>query len=385
MLATAMAVSARAPRHSSAYYTTWAERFAQSQMAHDPELRMADGVKEPKWDYTQVLIGKAMLQTYQATQKEEYLQYVLDFADYFIDENGGIKTYKMEDFNIDRVNGGSMLYVLQEIKPEERFERAIEMLRKQLGLQPRTKEGGFWHKKIYPKQMWLDGLYMGEPFYTRYAVAHGQRELLDDVLVQFRTIDSHTYNPQSGLNYHGWDESRKQEWADKTTGCSPNYWGRSMGWYLMAMVDVLEFMPKDHPAYQEISAMLQRSAQNLLRYQDKESHMWYQVLDKQQEEGNYLETTCSAIFCYTFAKGANLGILDKKYRKEAQLIFDGIISKKVVADGEWWDLTDCCAVAGLGGKPYRSGTYDYYIHERIRNNDPKGVGPMIFAALELAK
>jgi len=385
MLLTAIAVSARSPKHTSAYYTTWAERFAQSQMAHDPELRMADGVKQPKWDYTQTLVGKAMLQTYQATGKEDYLKYVLEFADYFITEDGQIKTYRPEDCNIDRVNGGSMLYVLRDIRPEKRYDLAIETLRKQLYEQPRTSEGGFWHKKIYPNQMWLDGLYMGEPFYTRYSVVNDDKKGLDDVMKQFTVVDAHTYNPQSGLNYHGWDESHEQKWADKTTGCSPNYWGRSMAWYLMAMVDVLEYMPEDHPAHQMILRMLQRSSANILKYQDKKSHMWYQVLDKPKGEGNYLETTCSAIFCYVFAKGANNGWLAPKYKKEAQLIFDSIINRRVETDGQWWNLTWCCSVAGLGGKPYRDGTYEYYIHERIGKNDPKGVGPMIFAALELAK
>lgn len=378
-------LAAKAPKHTSAYYLTWAERFAQSQMAHDPKLSMADGVKAPKWDYTQALLAKSVLQTYKQTGKEEYLKYVLEFADYFIPGNGSIETYKLEDFNIDRVNGGSFLFPLLEIMPEERYREAIELLYKQLCEQPRTSEGGFWHKKIYPYQMWLDGLYMGEPFYARYAVENKKTELLDDVLLQFRTVDQHTYDPKSGLNYHGWDESRKQLWADPETGCSPNFWGRSMGWYLMAMVDVLDVMPKDHPAYNEILGMLQRSAKNILRYQDKKSRMWYQVLDKQDAPGNYLETTCSAIFCYTFIKGANRGFLPASYKKEAQRIFDGIIAKKVVDDGQWWDLTGCCAVAGLGGKPYRSGSYSYYINEPIRSNDPKGVGPMILAALELAR
>lgn len=389
-------------KHNSQYYLDYATRFADSQMAHDPQLWQADGMKKPKWDYTQALIAKAMLQAYQATGKEKYLKYVQEFADYFIHDDGTIETYKKSDFNIDRVNGGSFLYVMNDIQPEERFQKAIDILYDQLKDHPRTNEGGFWHKKIYPHQMWLDGLYMAEPFYCRYAKEHGdslgtfriEHPFVQatfnrgywDIILQFSLIDRHTYDLASGLNYHGWDESHEQAWSDSITGCSPHFWGRSMGWYVMAMVDVLDNMPKEHPGYTVLQAMLERSAKNLLKYQDKKTHLWYQVLDKQGEAGNYQEATCSAIFCYAFAKAANQGYLPKCYKKKAQQIFDGLVKNLVVenADGTI-SLTQCCSVAGLGGKPYRSGSYEYYIGEPIRNDDPKGIGPIIFAALELAK
>ena len=390
----------QAKKHDAAYYQTWAVRLADSQMKHDPQLWMSDGVKQPKWDYTQGLIAKAMLQVYQVNPKPEYMDYVREFADYFILDDGTIRTYKMQDYNIDRVNGGTFLYVMNDIRPEPRFEKAIDKLFEQLKGQPRVTEGGFWHKKIYTHQMWLDGLYMGEPFYSRYAAEHALEPAeieagdfrgvvnfgFDDILRQFRVVDKHTYDPKTGLNYHGWDESREQQWADKTTGCSPNFWGRAMGWYLMAMVEVLDYMPKDHEGYQELIGMLQRSAANILKYQDKKTHLWYQVLDRPGAEGNYQESTVSAMFCYVFAKAANKGYLPKKYYKEAQKVFDGIVTNKIEEDGQgFWNLIDCCSVAGLGGKPYRSGTYEYYINERIGKNDPKGVGPLIFAALELGK
>lgn len=400
-LLSATLLSAACPKgHTPQYYKMWAKRFADSQMAHDPQLWMSDGVKQPKWDYTQVLLAKAMLQVYQATGEERYMEYVQEFADYFIAEDGSIKTYKLTDYNIDRVNGGSFLFIMHDLRPEERYMKACDLLFEQLKSHPRVKEGGYWHKKIYTHQMWLDGLYMAQPFYSRYAKEHvlepSEVEAGDykgtvdwgwnDIALHFRTVDSHTYDPKSGLNYHGWDESKEQRWADPNTGCSPHFWGRAMGWYVMAMVDVLENIPAEHPAHQEILKMLQRSAKNLLKYQDKKTHLWYQVLDMQKAEGNYQEATCSAIFCYAFAKAANRGYLPKSYMKEAEKIFDGLIRNKVTADGKGnYDLNGCCAVAGLGGNPYRDGTYDYYIHEPIRSNDPKGVGPMIFAALELAK
>ena len=386
--------------HQTQYYNDWVVRLAESQMQHDPLLWMADGVKQPKWDYTQGLMAKAMLQAYQLTNTTKYLDYVQEFADYFIDNEGNIRTYKMADYNIDRVNGGTFLYTMNDIHPEERYQKAIDRLFMQLKGQPRVKEGGFWHKKIYTHQMWLDGIYMGEPFYARYASEHELKPEevhagdyqgtvgfgFDDILLQFEVVDRHTYDPKTGLNYHGWDESREQQWANKETGCSPNFWGRAMGWYMMAMVDVLDYMPQDHPGYKKILAMLKRSAKNIQKYQDPKTHLWYQVLDKPGEEGNYQETTCSAMFCYVFAKAANRGYLPKKYFIEAERIFDGIVSEKLKKDEKgYWNLVDCCSVAGLGGKPYRSGTYEYYINERIGSNDPKGVGPLMFAALELGK
>ena len=366
-------------------YLYYAKRFTDSQIKHDPQLWMADGVQKPKWDYTQGLIAKAVTTAYIATGDTAYLNYVRDFADYFIEEDGSIKTYKKSDYNIDRVNGGSFLYVYYSICPEPRIAAAIDTLYCQLLTHPRTTEGGFWHKKIYPWQMWLDGLYMAEPFYCQYAATHGLQEAFDDIQLQFETIDRHTYDSLSGLNYHGWDESKEQTWANKETGCSANFWGRSMGWYVMAMVDVLDNMPEDHPAYQSIKSMLQRSATNLLRYQDEDTHLWYQVLNEQEREGNYIESTCSAIFCYTFAKGANKGYLPESFRAEAEKIFDGIIKNLVIenADGTL-SLTHCCSVAGLGGKQQRDGSFEYYISEPQRNDDPKGIGPLILAAIELS-
>lgn len=379
-------LSLNAAKHEPAYYLSYAKLFSRSQMEHYPELWRTDNVKEPKWDYTQALMAKAMLQTYLATGDQHCLDYVMEFAEYFIDEGGEIRTYKMGDFNIDRVNGGSFLFLLNDIKEDKRWEMACDRLFEQLQEQPRTSEGGFWHKKIYPHQMWLDGLYMAEPFYTRYAAEHNMDKGFEDVATQFRLIDKYTYDKKTGLNYHGWDESREQKWADPETGCSPNFWGRSMGWYIMAMVDVLDYMPEGENR-DMILKMLKRSAKNILKYQDKKSHMWYQLIALPKQEGNYLESTCSAIFCYAFAKAANRGYLPKKYKKEAQKIFDGMVDNVIELDEKGFaTLTNCCSVAGLGGeKRYRDGSIEYYLSEPIIDDDPKGVGPIIMAAIELSK
>lgn len=381
-----LSLFAKTPKHEPAYYLSYARMFATSQMEHYPELWRTDNVKEPKWDYTQALVAKAMLQAYQTTGNGAYFDYVLKFADEFIDNEGNIKTYKMHDFNIDRVNGGSFLFVLNDIKPDKRWDLANDRLFEQLQEQPRTKEGGFWHKKIYPHQMWLDGLYMAEPFYIRYAVEHNMDKGVQDVATQFRLVDKYTYDKKSGLNYHGWDESHEQKWSDPVTGCSPNFWSRSMAWYIMAMVDVLDYMPEGENR-EMLLKMLKRTAKNLLKYQDKRTHMWYQLTALPKEKGNYLESTSSAIFCYAFAKAANRGYLPKKYKKEAQKIFDGMVNNVFVfQDEKTISLDNCCAVAGLGGKPrYRDGSVAYYLNEPIIKDDPKGIGPIIMAAIELSK
>lgn len=367
-------------------YLQWATRIADSQMRHNPELWMADFVKKPKWDYTQGLVAKAMLQAYETTDDTAYLGYVKQFADYFVGSDGSIRTYKLDTYNIDRVNGGNFLYDLYRYYPEERFLQAIELLRSQLLTQPRTEEGGFWHKNIYPHQMWLDGLYMGEVFYARYAATTGDYALFDDIVNQFMVVDKHTLDAKTGLNYHGWDESKEQAWADPRTGCSPNFWSRSIGWYAMALCDVLEYMPSSHPKRAELQAILERVCKSLMRFQDKRTGMWYQVTNYPKRTGNYLESTASAMFCYAMAKGARLGYLDESYLTVARNTFRGMTEQVVRANADGTvSLTQCCAVAGLGGKPYRDGTYVYYVGETVRDDDPKGIGPFLMAAIELSK
>lgn len=384
-----MGCSTHATQEPKTDYLQCAERIAQSEIQHNPELWMADFLTKPKWDYTQGLIAKAMLETYLATGDTTYLAYVEAFADYFIQEDGAIRTYDLTKYNLDRVNGGNFLYLLDSIDSQPRYQAAIRLLRSQLATQPRTTEGGFWHKQIYPSQMWLDGLYMAEPFYAHYALWDSTADadaIFDDVVLQFSVVDAHTLNPATGLNYHGWDESHAQAWADSLTGCSPHTWGRAEGWYVMAICDVLDYLPQGHTGRAKLIAILNRVCTALLRYQDPTTGMWYQVPDLPEAEGNYTESTCSAMFCYALAKGARMGYLPAEYRTIAARAFDGLWRSAVVENEDGTlSLTRCCAVAGLGGTPYRSGTYDYYIHEKIRDNDPKGIGPLILAALELNK
>lgn len=367
-------------------YLSWAKKIADSEMKHNPELWMSDFVKTPKWDYTQGLVAKSMMEIYNVTQDKKYYEYVKAFADFFVNENGEILTYKSTDYNIDRLNGGNFLFEMYNQTRQIKYLKAIELLRSQLKTHPRVSEGAFWHKKVYPHQVWLDGLYMGSPFYTRYAAIFDKPAIFDDVYTQFKICDKYTLDKKTGLNFHGWDESKTQKWADSITGQSPHFWSRSMGWYMMAIVDVLEYFPMDHPARPELIKILNRLSVSLLKYQDKKTGMWYQVTNLPKRKGNYLESTGTTMYCYAMARGANKGYLPKKFKKVAEKTFAGLIkySTQENEDGTI-SITRACSVAGLGGNPYRDGSFEYYINEPVRSDDPKVIGPFILAALELAK
>ena len=367
-------------------YKDWALKIAQTQIKHNPELWMSDFVKTPKWDYTQGLIAKSLMELYLFTNDKKYYEYVKEFADFFVNDNGEIKTYKVDDYNIDRLNGGNFLFDIYNQTRNVKYLKAIELLRSQLKTHPRVSEGAFWHKKVYPHQIWLDGLYMGSPFYCRYAAIFDKPALFDDVYRQFKIADKYTLDPKTGLNYHGWDESKTQKWANTKTGQSPNFWSRSIGWYMMAIVDVLDYFPIDHPNRPDLILILNRLSNNLLKFQDKKTSMWYQVTNMPKKKGNYLESTGTIMYCYAMAKGANKGYLPKKFKTEAEKIFNGITKYSTQANEDGTiSITRCCSVAGLGGNPYRDGSYEYYISEPVRNDDPKAVGPFILAAIELAK
>ncbi|MBO4518680.1 MAG: glycoside hydrolase family 88 protein [Paludibacteraceae bacterium] len=366
-------------------YLQLAEQLAQSEMVHNEQLWTCDGDAKPKWEYTPTLMARAFVELYEATDDTVYLAHAQQFADQFIGADGTILTYQQSLYNMDRIQGGNFLILLNSINPKPEYSLAIETLRDQLRTQPRTTEGGFWHKQVYEHQMWLDGLFTGTTFYARYAAWKPEPEAWSDIANQFLIIDAHT-RKANGLNHHGWDESRQMGWSDSITGCSPETWGRAEGWYVMALCDVLELMPADQPGREALTAILNRVMEALMKVQDKETHLWYQVPDRAAEEGNYLESTCSAMYCYAMAKGARLGLLPKSYLQEAKQVLQGLKTHKLRLDEDGTlSLIDCCAVAGLGGNPYRDGTYNYYVHERIRANDPKGVAPLILACIELAK
>ena len=363
----------------------WSERLAKTLMKQHPEAYQIDDKKQPKWDYVHGLVMTSFEQLYKKTDNKAYFDYLKGYYDATIQSDGSIPSYKLESYNIDMLPAGNALFYLYEKTNEPQYLQALKTLRSQLDTHPRTNEGGFWHKKIYPSQMWLDGLYMGSPFYAQYTLKFEGGKNFDDIAKQFELVQKNMIDSKTGLLYHGWDESRKMDWANKETGNSPNFWSRSLGWYVMALVDVLDYLPENHPKHQELVTYLNQISEAIAKQQDV-SGLWYQVTDQGNREGNYLEASGSAMFSYAFAKGANKGYLPKEYEKIAEKAFDGMIKNlvKVTPEGHVI-ITQACAVAGLGGNPYRDGSYEYYINERKKDNDPKATGPFILAALELNK
>lgn len=354
----------------------WSVRMAESVMTRKPVL-------SDEWHYELGLMLKSFERLWRQTGEERYYAYIKNNMDQFIAEDGSIRTYEVEEFNIDQINAGKMLFPLYAETGEERYRRAADTLRKQLRLHPRTSEGGFWHKQIYPYQLWLDGVYMGGPFLTQYGVAFDDHEAFDEVTREILLVARYTRDPATGLLYHGWDEKREQIWADPVTGLSANFWGRAMGWYAMALVDVLDDLPEDHSDYGAVVRVLQDLAEAVSKVQDPVTGLWYQVVDKPTYEGNYLEGSASSMFTYALAKGVRQGHLEEKYLDVAQRAYDGLLTHLITVEDGLVSLNQICAVAGLGGKQQRDGSFEYYMSEPVVANDPKGVGPFIMASLEM--
>ena len=337
----------------------------------------------PKWTYEQGVVLDAINKMWYATGDPKYFRHIQKGMDYWIDGDGSHKDYHLEEYNIDHITPGMAMLTLYRVTGQEKYRRMAELLRSQLKSHPRTKEGGFWHKKIYPSQMWLDGLYMAEPFYAEYSAVFGE-DNWTDIANQFAWMEKNARDEKTGLLYHGWDESKQQRWADKTTGRSPHFWGRAMGWYAMGLVDTLEHFPKDHPRRAELIAILNREAAAIEKVQDPKSGVWWDILDLGGREKNYLESSGSAMFVYALTRGVREGYLPERFMKTAVRGWEGIKTEfiKKNANGET-DWHGTVSVSGLGGKPYRDGSYDYYVSEKVRVNDAKGIGPAIKAALEM--
>jgi unsaturated rhamnogalacturonyl hydrolase len=363
----------------------WSKRIADSFLDRHPDAVTYDsGAPSQKWNYEQGLMLHALNEMWKHSGEKKYFEFIQKNLDLYIGDSGNIKTYKMSDYNLDNIGPGrAMLAVYQETK-QQKYRAAADSLYMQLKNQPRTNEGGFWHKKIYPYQMWLDGLFMAEPFYSRYAVLSGQSGQFDDITNQFIWITKHTKDDQTQLLYHAWDESKIQKWANPQTGKSPSFWGRAMGWYAMALVDVLDIIPVSHPKRKDLVKMFQDFSETILKYRDAKSLLWYQVIDQPDKSGNYLEASASCMFAYCFAKGANKGLLDKKFFTAAEQTFQKITGTFVSYDSKGMiDLHGTCRGVGLGGNPYRDGSYQYYISETQRTNDMKGIGPFLLTAIEI--
>ncbi|WIM40209.1 glycoside hydrolase family 88 protein [Paenibacillus sp. PK4536] len=354
----------------------WAAQMSDSVIKRNPELKH-------KWEYDNGVIFKGMELVYALTQDRKYLDYIRTNMDFFIEESGGIRSYRVDEYNIDHVNNGKLLFPLYRETGEERYRQAADLLRQQLMKHPRTSEGAFWHKQIYPYQIWLDGLYMGAPFYAEYIREFADIKDYSDVTQQFKLCYQHTRDAQTGLLYHAWDEKKEQPWCDPTTGLSKNFWGRSMGWFVMALVDVLDILPEDQEDRATIIQMLSETMEALMKVQDQASGVFYQVLNLPDAKGNYLEASASCMILYAVAKGLRKGYLPERYQVKAEQIRKGIIEEFITITEEGLiNLNKTCQVAGLGGKDKRDGTYAYYISEPIICNDPKGIGAFILAMAE---
>lgn len=339
-----------------------------------------------KWTYDAAFLARSVYEVCRVTGKSVYWDYFRKYMDSFILPDGSIPMYQKEAYNLDLVQPGRNLLILFKKTGELKYRNALMLLVDQMKSQPRTPEGGFWHKQIYPNQMWLDGLYMAQPFLAEYASEFKDPVLFNDIVRQFTLCYERTLDVKTGLLYHAWDQSRVQKWSDPVTGHSPNFWSRAMGWYMMGLVDVLDYIPVDHPGRAGLIKILNNVSEALLKVRDDSSGLWYQVLNMGGKEGNYLEASGSLMFIYSFAKGARMGYLDSSWRRVAEVSFQGVLTHLIKEnDRGVLDLYFTCGGCGLGGNPYRDGSYQYYVTEKVVENDSKGVAPFILAAIELGR
>lgn len=337
------------------------------------------------WNYIDGCMILAILETYKTTKEEKYLKFADAYIDYRVKEDGTITGYSVEKYNLDDINAGKTLFELYDLTGKEKYRKAIDLIYSQLEGQPRTKEGNFWHKKIYPNQVWLDGLYMAQPFYMEYETRFHEKQNYKDIFQQFFIVAEKMRDEKTGLYYHAYDSSREMFWCDKETGLSKNFWLRALGWYSMALLDTLYKADSSYgEEYEKLKQIFMDLMDSMLKFQD-ESGMWYQVVNLGGKEKNYLETSGSAIMAYSLLKGTRLGFLPEKYREYGKKAFDGICEKYLSTEEGKMSLGGICLVAGLGGPNKRDGSYEYYMSEPIVKDDAKGVGPFLLAYTELRK
>lgn len=331
-----------------------------------------------KWSYDIGVVLKGIEEAYLRTTDARLLAYIEHTMDAYVEEDGSICYYKPEEMNIDYLNNGKILLFLSEYSSNPKYEKAAHQLWHQLEQMPRTKEGGFWHKKIYPEQMWLDGLYMGAPFYAAYSKKYRQGQDNDDIVHQFELCFEHMRDEKTGLLYHAWDSSRTQFWANPTTGLSPHFWGRSMGWYVLALIDTIAILPETYEKRDRLVEIYTQVMTALFRVRDEVSHVWYQVLELPKRTGNYLEASASSMIVASAYKALNLGVLDATWAQQVDESAQGIEETFVLQTTEGWtNLIRNCEVAGLGGADKRDGSFTYYVSEPIVTNDFKGLGAYI--------
>ena len=359
-------------RESTPEYTVWnIEKVRQGKPA--------------SWNYIDGCMMTALLSMSEITGDSQYADFAEHYIDWFVQEDGSIRSYEQETYNLDDLNEGRVLFPLYAATGKEKYKKAAELLHRQLVNQPRTFEGNFWHKAIYPNQVWLDGLYMAQPFYAMYVKNLGNGDY-SDTLRQIETVRARMRDEKSGLYYHGYDASRKAFWADPETGRSKNFWLRSIGWFAVALADLCEILPEGEDN-EKLRAIFRELMEGVARWADPETGLYWQVVDQGGREGNYLETSGSSMLAYAMLKGARLGVLDKEYAAKGEKTFRGIVDRYLsFTDGEL-NLGGICLVAGLGpeNNRRRDGSYEYYISEPVVQNDAKGVAPFLLAYTEIKR
>ena len=341
------------------------------------------------WNYIDGCMILALLEIYQTTGEEKYYEFANAFIDHRVREDGSISGYSVDEYNLDNVNAGKTLFALYDINGKEKYRRAIDLIYSQVQTQPRTAEGNFWHKKIYPNQVWLDGMYMAQPFYMEYETRFNGKKNYEDIFGQFHNVIEHMLDPETGLYYHGYDASRTVFWCDKETGLSQNFWLRALGWYSMALLDTLdkcEVCRECEEEYEYLKQAFVDLTDSMLKLQN-ESGLWYQLPALGGKEPNYLETSGSAIMAYSLLKGVRLGFLPEDYRVYGLKAFRGICNAYLKEKNGQLSLGGICLVAGLGpaDNPRRDGSFAYYMSEPVVEDDAKGVGPLLLAYTEMRR
>ncbi len=362
---------------------TFVIRYAESYMKQNPRIQEIGGEVKKSWKYDHGMLARAYYDLSEKTGNKAYFDYFRSFMDFYTTPDGAVKGYSPTEYNLDRVQSARGLIILHQKTGDERYRKAVQPFITQLEGQPRNADGGWWHKKVYPHQMWLDGLYMGSPFAAQYAATYGDTKWFDEVCMQLRLCYKHTRDPKTGLCLHAWDESRSQRWCDPVIGQSRYVWGRALGWYHMALVDVLDYLPTDHPQRVEIIAILKDLTPAIERARDPKTGLWWQVMEFPGRAGNYIEGSASAMFTYAMAKAAMKGYIDKRYLDVARECYKAMQNHFFDLKATDLVMKDICGGAGLGGEPYRDGSYEYYVNEDITPNDVKGAGPMLMAGMLL--
>lgn len=363
----------------------WSERIFESSLNFYPDPRQFTIISPGEWTYEHGMFLNAGYELWQRTQNPRYLHYIKSWVDLFLTPEGKImeEEYDVAQYRLDDILPGRLCLFLYEQTGDIRYKTAADQLIDHLEHQPVTTEGGYWHKQIYPHQMWLDGIYMADIFSMQYGKMFNEPKWFDEASRQIQLISNHTLDPVTGLMYHGWDESRNPVWANPVTGASPAFWGRAIGWYFMAVIDCLDYLPESHPSRQSIIGIFRNLAASIAKYQDDNTKLWYQVIDKGDQPGNWIETSCSSMFAYGFAKGANKGLLDASYRQRAQDAFDALIRNYTWYDGNGNLYFDQTVKVGTLNPKVSKGDYEYYIGGEKRINDYKGLGALLYASLEM--